>query len=86
MASVRAVIVSVNYADFLKNTLSAWRKFLPADTLKVVTARDDADTIAVAKRWRVPVHATDAWTRTDALPNLVEINIARDDSEEPALG
>ena len=66
VARVRAVIVSVNYADFLKNTLSAWRKFLPAGTLTVVTAKHDADTIAVAKRYRVPVYVTDAWTRTDA--------------------
>ena len=56
---MRAVIVSVRYADFLKNTLSAWRKFLPADTLTVVTAQNDADTIAVARRHGVPVYVTD---------------------------
>ena len=63
---MRAVIVSVRYADFLRNTLPAWRKWLPPGTLTVVTAPTDAETIAVARRYRVPVHVTDAWTRTDA--------------------
>ena len=62
---MRAVIVSVRYADFLSVTLPSWKAFLPKGTLTVVTAPNDAETIGVARRLKVPVYTTDAWTSMD---------------------
>jgi hypothetical protein len=62
---MRAVIVSVRYADFLDQTLTSWRKFLPAGTLRVVTSPADKETHKVAKRHHVPLYITEAWFTID---------------------
>jgi hypothetical protein len=62
---MRAVIVSVRYADFLAQTLKPWRNFLPPDTLTVVTAEWDHATQQVARKAGVPVCLTKAWTEID---------------------
>ena len=62
---MRAVIVSVRYADFLKQTLKPWQKFLPPDTLTVVTAEWDHETQNWARKCGVPVYLTKAWTEID---------------------
>lgn len=62
---MRAVIVSVRYADYLLHTLKSWRNFLPKDTLTVVTAPEDLETQRVARKYRVPVYLTKAWTEVD---------------------
>jgi hypothetical protein len=62
---MRAVIVSFRYADFLSVTLPTWKACLPKGTLTVVTAPNDGETIGVAKRHRVPLFLTNAWTTLD---------------------
>lgn len=67
---MRVVIPSVNYADFLAETLPAWRAFLPSNArLAVVTTPEDRETQAVAASCGVPVCATDIWTRAGATFN-----------------
>lgn len=59
---MRAVIPSLNYSDFLSLILPYWVKFLPADTLTVVTAPADTATQAVCKEYSVSCCVTDVWT------------------------
>jgi hypothetical protein len=66
---MRAVIPSVNYADFLAVTLPAWLAILPHDSVTVVTSDDDVETQAVAERHDVQCVITDAWTRDGATLN-----------------
>lgn len=62
---MRAVIVSVRYADFLAVTLPRWKRYLPEGTLSVVTAPDDYDTRKVALANKVPLIQTLAWQEQD---------------------
>lgn len=62
---MRAVIVSVRYADFLAQSLPAWKKFLPPGTLTVATIPHDTATATVAAHSRVPIFPTTAWTERD---------------------
>src|SRR5690606_37733393 len=67
---VRVVIPSVNYADFLADTLPAWQAFLPRDAkIAVVTTPEDRETQAVAASCDVPCCVTDVWTRDGAIFN-----------------
>jgi hypothetical protein len=61
---MRAIIVSVNYADFLAVTLPAWKAILPPGTLSVATAPGDPS-IELAVAHGVTPIVTDAWTRLD---------------------
>lgn len=62
---MRAIIVSVRYADFLAVTLPAWKAILPPGTLSVATSFDDEASISVAHAHGVRAILTDAWTRLD---------------------
>lgn len=67
---MRVVIPSVNYADFLADTLPAWQAFLPRDAkIAVVTTPEDRETQAVAASCDVPCCVTDVWTRDGAIFN-----------------
>lgn len=62
---MRAVIVSVRYADFLDQSLPAWRKFLPKGSLVVATTESDVLTHRIAEKHKTPVYCTTAWTEAD---------------------
>lgn len=63
---MRAVIPSVDYADFLAVTLPGWRRVLPDAHLVVVTAPRDVETQAVARQHGVACLVTDAWYQEGA--------------------
>lgn len=66
---MRAVLPSVQYADFLAVTLPAWLACLPARSLAVVTAPEDTATARVAADYGVPCLITDAWRRPVPVAN-----------------
>lgn len=67
---MRVVIPSVNYSDFLADTLPAWKAFLPRNArLVVVTTLEDVDTQRVAAAHGAECCATDVWTRDRATFN-----------------
>lgn len=67
-----AVIPSVNYADILAVTLPAWRRTLPAATLRVVTSHDDIETPRVCREVGVEALQTDAWHADGAVLNVAK--------------
>jgi hypothetical protein len=58
---VIVLITSVRYADFLAVTLPAWRRFLPAADLRVVTTKTDHWTRRVALQTECRLHQTGAF-------------------------
>lgn len=66
---MRAVIPSVNYADFLRVTLPAWVAMLPPRSVTVVTTEADEETQAVADAHGVQCVVTDAWSKDGATLN-----------------
>lgn len=61
---IEVIITSVGYADFLAITLPQTRRWF--ESITVVTAPDDFETIAIAKRERASLHITDVWRRNEA--------------------
>lgn len=66
---MRAVIPSVNYADFLAETLPAWCRVLGPGAITVVTSPSDRETREVARANGVRCHVTSAWTADGAVLN-----------------
>lgn len=67
---MRAVIPCVDHADFLAETLPAWRRWLPADAwITVVTAHTDHETQAIAVKYEVDCLVTDVWWQDAAIFN-----------------
>lgn len=66
---MRVVIPSVQYADFLSDTLPACRALLPRARITVVTAPHDRETQAIARTHGAGVCVSDVWTRDGAIFN-----------------
>ncbi len=66
---MRVVMPSLHYGDFAAVTLPAWRQWVPEADITLVTAPDDADSIAAAAAAGVRCHVTRAWTADGAVLN-----------------
>lgn len=65
---MRLIIPSVGYADYLAETLPAWRAVL-GGVICVVTAAHDRETFRCATSHHADIIVTDAWTRSGAVFN-----------------
>ena len=58
---MRVVIPSVNYADTLAVVLPRWLEYVPAESIRIVTTLNDAQTLDIASQHHVDALRTTVW-------------------------